>query len=28
LEDLGLSISFRDPKYAEFERERYQGHGE
>ncbi|MCK4838541.1 MAG: AAA family ATPase [Desulfobulbaceae bacterium] len=24
LEELGLSISFRDPKYAEFERERYQ----
>ncbi len=24
LDDLGLSISFRDPKYAEFERKRYQ----
>jgi ABC-type cobalamin/Fe3+-siderophores transport system ATPase subunit len=24
LEELGLSISFRDPRYAEFERERYQ----
>ena len=23
LDELGLSISFRDPKYAEFERERY-----
>jgi ABC-type multidrug transport system ATPase subunit len=24
LEELGLSISFRDPKYAEFEKERHQ----
>ena len=27
LDKLGLSISFRDPKYAEFERERYKEYG-